>query len=67
MNTKLNIDAMSLDEMWGLHESLIEVLSARLTSEKRELETKLAKLCQTTGCQDRKQMEMNEAGTAQIC
>lgn len=44
MSTKLNIDAMSLDEMWGLHESLIEVLSARLTSEKRELETKLAKL-----------------------
>ena len=44
MSRKLNIDTMSVDEMWVLHERIIEVLSARLTSEKRELETKLAKL-----------------------
>lgn len=44
MSRKLNIDALSVDEMWGLHERIIEVLSARLTSEKRELEAKLAKL-----------------------
>jgi DNA-binding protein H-NS len=44
MSKKLNLDAMSIDEMWQLHEKIIQVLSARLTSEKRELEKRLAKL-----------------------
>jgi DNA-binding protein H-NS len=44
MNRKLNLDAMSIDEMWQLHERITEVLSIRLTSEKRELERRLAKL-----------------------
>jgi DNA-binding protein H-NS len=44
MSRKMNLDAMSVDEMWRLHERIIEVLSERLTSEKRELETRLAKL-----------------------
>ena len=44
MSRKLNLDGMSVDEMWRLHERIIEVLSDRLTSEKRELETRLAKL-----------------------
>ena len=35
---------MSIDEMWQLHEKIIQVLSTRLTSEKRELEKRLAKL-----------------------
>ena len=44
MNKKFNLDAMSVDEMWRLHEKIGQVLSVRLTSEKRELEKRLAKL-----------------------
>jgi DNA-binding protein H-NS len=46
MRKKLNFDAMSIDEMWQLHERIIEILSSRLASEKRELEKRLAKLHQ---------------------
>jgi DNA-binding protein H-NS len=44
MSRKLNLDAMSVDEIWRLHERIIEVLAERLSSEKRQLETRLAKL-----------------------
>jgi DNA-binding protein H-NS len=44
MSRKLNLDAMSIEEMWQLHERIAEVLSARLVSEKRELEKRLTKL-----------------------
>jgi DNA-binding protein H-NS len=44
MNKKLNLDAMSIDEIWQLHEEISRVLSVRLTSEKRELEKRLAQL-----------------------
>src|SRR3954447_19358013 len=44
MNKKFNLDAMSVDEMWQLHEEISQVLSIRLTSEKRELEKRLAQL-----------------------
>ena len=44
MSKKLNLDAMSIDEMWHLHEEISRVLSVRLTSEKRELEKRLAQL-----------------------
>ena len=44
MNKKLNLDSMSVDEMWQLHEEISQVLSVRLTSEKRELEKRLAQL-----------------------
>ena len=44
MVKKLNLDAMSIDEMWQLHEKIAEILSIRLTSEKRELEKRLARL-----------------------
>jgi DNA-binding protein H-NS len=49
LSKKLNLDTMSVDEMWRLHEKIIEVLSERLTSEKRELETRLAKLRRDQG------------------
>ena len=49
MSRKLNLDAMSVDEMWRLHERIIEILSERLTSEKRELETRLARLRRDQG------------------
>ena len=49
MSRKLNLDAMSVDEMWRLHERIIEVLSERLTSEKRALETRLERLRRDQG------------------
>ena len=42
MGRKLNLDAMTVDEMWQLHEEISRVLSVRLISEKRELEERLA-------------------------
>jgi DNA-binding protein H-NS len=44
MNKKIDFDVMSVDEMWRLHEQIGQVLSVRLTSEKRELEKRLAQL-----------------------
>ena len=44
MSKKLDLDAMSVDEMWQLHEEISRVLSVRLTSEKHELEKRLAQL-----------------------
>jgi DNA-binding protein H-NS len=44
MNKKPNFDGISVDELWRLHEELSQVLSVRLTSEKRQLERRLAKL-----------------------
>jgi DNA-binding protein H-NS len=44
MSKKLNLDAMSIDEMWHLHEQIIRVLSVKLTAEKRGLEKRLAQL-----------------------
>jgi DNA-binding protein H-NS len=44
MSKKLSFDAMSIDEMWQLHEEISRVLSVRLTSEKRELEKRLVRL-----------------------
>ena len=44
MSRKLNFDGMSVDEMWRLHEEISRVLSVRLTSERRELENRLAQL-----------------------
>src|ERR1700730_1046776 len=44
MTKKMNLDAMSVDEMWQLHEEVSRLLSVRLTSEKRELEKRLDQL-----------------------
>lgn len=44
MSRKPNLNAMSVDEMWELHEEIGKILSLRLTSEKRELEKRLAQL-----------------------
>ena len=44
MTKRLNLDAMSVDEMWQLHEKISQVLSVRLASEKRELEKRLEQL-----------------------
>jgi DNA-binding protein H-NS len=39
---KNNLEAMSVDELWSLHEEITRILSERITSEKRELEKRLA-------------------------
>jgi len=44
MMQKLNLEGMSIDEMWQLHEEIGQILSVRLTTEKRELEKRLAQL-----------------------
>jgi DNA-binding protein H-NS len=41
---KIDIEAMSFDELWALHEQISQILSVRITSEKRELERRLAVL-----------------------
>jgi DNA-binding protein H-NS len=49
MSKNFNLDAMSTDEMWQLHEEISRVLSVKLTSEKRELEKRLAQLRKENG------------------
>ena len=56
MSKKFNLDALSIDEMWQLHEEISAVLSIRLTSEKRELEKRLAQL--------RREKEMRQSESA---
>jgi DNA-binding protein H-NS len=41
---KFDLELMSVDDLWSLHEQISEILSARITSEKRELEKRLAVL-----------------------
>jgi len=41
---KLNLEGMSVDELWRLHEDVSRILSVRLTTEKQELEKRLAQL-----------------------
>src|SRR5258708_7652775 len=41
---KIDLEVMSVDDLWSLHEKISAILSARITSEKRELEKRLAVL-----------------------
>jgi DNA-binding protein H-NS len=41
---KLELESMSLDDLWSLHEEISGILSARIKAEKRELEKRLAVL-----------------------
>ena len=43
-SSSLNLKELSVDEMWELHEEISRLLSIRLTSEKLELEKRLAQL-----------------------
>ena len=40
----LELETMSMDDLWALHESVSAVLSARIEAEKQELEKRLAVL-----------------------
>jgi DNA-binding protein H-NS len=41
---KTDLETMSIDDLWTLHERVSKVLSIRIASEKRELEKRLANL-----------------------
>src|ERR1700757_818071 len=41
---KLELESMSLDDLWSLHEKVSIILSARIKAEKHELEKRLAVL-----------------------
>jgi DNA-binding protein H-NS len=41
---KFNLPSLSTDELWALHEEIGAMLSKRITTEKRELEARLARL-----------------------
>ena len=40
----LDLDSMSTDELWSLHEEITRVLSSKLAEEKAQLEAKLRRL-----------------------
>jgi DNA-binding protein H-NS len=42
--SKYHLTSLSVDELWALHEQVGAILSERISSEKRELEERLAKL-----------------------
>jgi DNA-binding protein H-NS len=41
---KIDLEGMSLDELWELHERISKTLSARIVAEKEELEKRLEQL-----------------------
>jgi DNA-binding protein H-NS len=41
---RYNLELMSTDELWALHQSIAGVLTAKITAEKRELEKRLEQL-----------------------
>jgi DNA-binding protein H-NS len=41
---KMDLESMPVDDLWSLHEQISEILSTRITSEKHELEKRLAVL-----------------------
>src|SRR4030081_987470 len=49
MSIKLDLDGMSIDEMWQVHEKLSQVLSVRLAAEVLVLEKRLAQLRRDSG------------------
>ena len=44
MARKFDLESMSTDDLWLLHEQISEILAARIADEKRELEKRLAVL-----------------------
>jgi len=46
---KIDFEAMSFEDLWSLHEQISQILAVRITSEKRELERRLAVLNRSRG------------------
>ncbi|HMG71852.1 MAG TPA: hypothetical protein VK582_00010 [Pyrinomonadaceae bacterium] len=44
------LDSMSLDELFMLHEQLTATLEARITAEKKRLQDRLKKIGSSNGC-----------------
>jgi DNA-binding protein H-NS len=49
---QLDLDKLSLDELWLIHEQISDVLSERILAEKRELESRLAQLRRGSAARD---------------
>jgi DNA-binding protein H-NS len=49
LSKKVELESLSLDELWSLHEKISAILSARIKAEKHELEKRLAVLDRGTG------------------
>jgi DNA-binding protein H-NS len=60
--TKINLEKMSLDELWHLHEEISDILSNLILAEKRELEKRLAQLNREKGSAKSPVVELREAG-----
>jgi len=60
--TQLDLDKLSLDELWMLHEQISDMLSERILAEKRELEKRLAQLQRGNGSRDSVVVDL-KAGT----
>jgi DNA-binding protein H-NS len=45
---KIDLDSMSADQLWSLHEEICEILSSRILEQKRELDKRLAVLLATS-------------------
>jgi DNA-binding protein H-NS len=59
---KLDLDAMSTDEMWQLHMEIGRLLSVKLNSEKRELEKRLARLRRESELPQKEAAEVGQNG-----
>jgi DNA-binding protein H-NS len=59
---KFDLGSMSVDDLWSLHEEISEILSARITSEKRELEKRLAVLSRGRGAIEEKDVSSSYNG-----
>ena len=60
---KMNLEAMSLDELWGLHVHISNVLSTRIIAEKRELENRLDQLNRGKGAREAVVVELKSSGS----
>jgi DNA-binding protein H-NS len=60
--TKMNLEKMSLDELWLLHEEICDILSNLILAEKRELEKRLAQLNREHGHAKSAVVEFAETG-----
>ena len=49
MSKKIELESMSLDDLWALHERASAILSTRIKAEKYELEKRLAILNREIG------------------
>jgi DNA-binding protein H-NS len=49
---KFELESMSLDDLWSLHERISAILSSRIRTEKHELEKRLAILSRGPGALD---------------